>query len=101
MASGFTSEFLGETIPFEETEDIADAVGELSNMIAGDVKSKLSDQGIKTQISLPNVICGTNLSVLSNRDHPAIVTRFSSSWGDFWVEVVAGVTEGETRAAGS
>jgi len=101
VATGATSEFIGEEVPFEEVEEIADAVGEMANMIAGEVKANLSNLGFKTHVSLPNVICGESLAILPKNGHPSVRTRFGSKWGDFWIEVVAGVTEGETRAVGS
>jgi chemotaxis protein CheX len=101
VASGSTKAFIGVEIDFEEVEDIADAVGEVANMVAGDVKASLSAHGIKTVISLPNVITGKEIRILSSGDNPRQETRFKSQWGDFWVQVAAGVEEGETRAVGT
>ena len=92
--------FAGDPVPFD-SEDLADAVGELTNIVAGDTKSRLYAEGIKTQLSLPSVVLATDLQIFSQRDIPSRRIRFSSQWGDFWAEVVAGVKAGETRRAGA
>ena len=92
--------FAGEALPFEG-EDMADALGELANIVAGNTKSRLYAMGIKTQLSLPSVIMASDLRIFSQRDIPSRRIRFTSEWGDFWTEVVAGIKVGETRRAGA
>jgi chemotaxis protein CheX len=45
------------------TEYLKDALGELTNMVAGQVKTKLCDKGINTIMSVPVVIFGKTLNV--------------------------------------
>lgn len=92
--------FAGDAVPFE-SEDLADAIGELANIVAGDTKSRLHAEGIKTQLSLPSVVLASDLQIFSQRDIPSRRIRFTSQWGDFWAEIVAGVKVGETRRAGA
>ncbi len=101
VATSSTQAFIGVEISFEETEDIADAVGEVANMIAGDVKASLSDKGIKTVISLPNVIAGKNIQIWASEESPTRKIRYSCVWGDFWVQLVAGVVKGSADSTGS
>ena len=42
-------------------EDLADAVGEVANMVMGGVKSRLQDEIGSIEISIPTVISGQNL----------------------------------------
>jgi len=42
-------------------EDLADAVGEVANMVMGGVKSRLQDELGSIEISIPTVISGQNL----------------------------------------
>ncbi|MFZ4404732.1 MAG: chemotaxis protein CheX [Pseudobdellovibrionaceae bacterium] len=44
-------------------KDIADAVGEISNMIHGFAKTKLNEKGYQVSMALPTVIYGENLNL--------------------------------------
>ncbi len=66
------------------SEDFADAIGELSNMIAGNAKK---DFGLSASISIPSVIIGAGHSVARLRDVPCIVIPCTSDVGEFAVEV--------------
>ncbi len=99
-AVAIASAFAEDEIEFD-SEEMGDAVGELTNMLAGDLKARLSRVDLQTTISLPSVVSGERLRVMTTRDTPRERMRFSSSFGPLWVEVAAGVREGETRAAGS
>jgi chemotaxis protein CheX len=75
--------FCGEKLDLR-SEDFADAVGELSNMIAGNAKK---DFGLKAYIGIPSVIIGSGHSVARLRDVPCVVIPCTSKVGDFAVEV--------------
>ena len=92
--------FAGAPIPFD-SDEMGDAIGELTNMIAGDIKTRLSRQNLTVQLSLPCVVSGENLRILSRREMPSVTQRYTSPLGDLWTEVVAGVEVGRLRMAGS
>ena len=80
--------------------DFADAMGELANMVAGGAKSKF--EGLKVNISLPNVITGSDHSVCASKTTPRIVLPCSTEAGSFFVEigmVVEKKTVGSNQAA--
>jgi len=56
-AVGLASKFAGLQISFESS-DMADAVGELANMVAGDLRIRLDKCHIKANISVPTVYRG-------------------------------------------
>ena len=66
--------------------DLADALGELLNMVAGQAKSKFDD--LDTQISLPRVITGKDLKVLNSKE-PTLVLPCDSTLGRFRLEITA------------
>ena len=80
LAEGFT----GFEIPFE-SEDMGDAIGELTNLVAGDVKVNLDGLGVASDISLPQVLRGEGIEVLRPPRVPSVVLSFESSCGPFWV----------------
>ncbi|QOV88114.1 chemotaxis protein CheX [Humisphaera borealis] len=67
-----------------DSADFADAVGELTNMIAGTAKSTL---GEAAGISTPLVILGANHSVPPLRDLPCLVIPCRCEYGDFSIEL--------------
>jgi len=77
------AKFAGFEIPFD-SEDMGDAVGELANILAGDVKRRLEAKGVKTNISLPCVIRAESLEVLVQRGTDALKTCFASPVGTLW-----------------
>ncbi len=67
------SKFIGEEIT-ELNEDVTDAIGELSNIIAGYAKKDLTEFSI--QISLPSVITGEGHKVSDAKDVKAMIIPF-------------------------
>lgn len=46
-----------------EEEMISDAMGEIANMLVGQVKSRLCDRGMPCVLTVPSVVRGSNFSV--------------------------------------
>jgi len=59
-----TAEMLGmETDEIEGEEEIFDVIGELCNMVGGDIKSRLCDSGFSCELSIPSVARGNDLKI--------------------------------------
>ena len=69
----------------EMNTDVIDAVGELTNIIAGNAKAQL--EHLALSVSLPTVITGSGVSIEFPRDVSPICIPFESSWGEISVEV--------------
>lgn len=65
--------------------DVLDAVGEITNMIAGQAKAQLEEY--KLSLSLPNVIEGANTMIHFPDKSQPITIPFSTDWGPLAVEV--------------
>lgn len=65
--------------------DVVDAIGELTNMIAGGAKAKLEE--LSLSVSLPSVICGKNHTVSFPSEATPISIPFDSKWGPISIEV--------------
>ena len=71
-----------------EEEEIHDVIGELSNMIGGDLKSKLCDSGFPCKLSIPSITSGSDFKIepmewlqhkclaVKNGSHTAFVETF-------------------------
>lgn len=44
-------------------EEIHDVIGELCNMVGGDLKSRLCDSGLPCKLTIPSIACGNNFIV--------------------------------------
>ncbi len=80
------SNMFGETMT-ELNNDIADAVGELTNMISGQARRELEGMGKIFKAAIPSVITGRNHSIIHYTDGPKIAIPFSTGSGDFTIEV--------------
>ena len=88
-ATGLAASFAGFEISFEDPE-MSDAVGELANILGGQVKSLLSRQGVKANISLPTVMSGRGLDILAQPGALAKKACFDSAAGRLWVGMSVG-----------
>jgi len=55
--------------------EMADAVGEVCNMVAGNFKNKISGLGDGCLLSPPTVVTGSDYSLHSSADYPALEVR--------------------------
>jgi chemotaxis protein CheX len=66
-------------------DDVYDAVGELTNMIAGNAKAQLEEYHLS--LSLPNVIRGTDVELLFPANCQPISIPFKTDFGPLAVEI--------------
>jgi chemotaxis protein CheX len=87
------AKFAGFEIPFDNP-DMGDAIGELTNMLAGQVKLNLDQKGVNADISLPSVIRAQNMTVLVQRQNAVQKKCFDSPLGKLWTGVTVGHSSG-------
>ena len=91
--------FLSISPPEVIDDDVRDVLGELANMIGGNIKSMMSSD---VRLSLPSVVDGENYKfhVCGSDVKTRMAFRFAE--GFFWVTVLAketAVVDGESRCA--
>jgi chemotaxis protein CheX len=69
----------------EINDDVLDAVGELTNMVAGAAKAELEEYEL--MVSLPNVITGRDHDVHFPSNVTPICVSFETDWGELTLEV--------------
>ena len=85
IAKNITSTFL--CIEVEDIDDdVKDAIGELANMLAGSVKSMLTDNGKDVKLAIPSAVCGREYEVECLADGDGVVVPFQLDGGEFLVE---------------
>ena len=80
------SNMFGETMT-ELNHEIADAVGELTNMISGQARRELEQIGKVFKAAIPSVVTGRNHSIIHYSDGPKIAIPFITEGGEFTIEV--------------
>jgi len=86
VALAVTSNFLGMEVE-EINDDVQDAIGEIANMLGGNLKTILSDRGKDIQLSLPSTIFGDEYAFSSQAEVDQIILTFQAAAGSFTVEV--------------
>jgi chemotaxis protein CheX len=86
QACQFAGEFLSMDPPGAVDDDVRDVLGELVNMIGGNLKSAIAD---RTQLSMPSVVDGSNYELHLCGSGPRQSIAFEFNGGHFWVTVVA------------
>jgi chemotaxis protein CheX len=75
-------------VHFTEVDDeLRDAVGELTNMICGDARRRLSEEGISLQAGIPTIVSGKNHTISHINNGPRLAIPFQTPHGGFVVEV--------------
>ncbi|MHB8974727.1 MAG: chemotaxis protein CheX [Pirellulaceae bacterium] len=83
------TEIMLQEAPLDINGDVIDAIGELTNIIAGGAKRHL--ESLELSVSLPMVICGHCHSIQFPSTVTPICIPFESDWGLITVEV--GISE--------
>jgi len=66
FATQITANMLGmELAEVNSEEEVHDVIGELSNMIGGDLKSRLCDAGFTCELSIPSITSGKDFCIES------------------------------------
>jgi chemotaxis protein CheX len=86
VAMAITGSFLGMEVT-EVAEDVEDAVGELANMLGGNVKTILSEKGRDIELSMPSTISGHKYDFQSTKEAERITIPFICDAGKFIVEL--------------
>ncbi len=85
QAAAFAAELVGIDPPGEVNDDVRDAIGEITNMIAGNLKS-LFPNG--TQLSAHSVVEGKSFTLKVCGGNEAMQLRFDSDRGPFLITLV-------------
>ena len=80
------SSMFGEDIT-EVNSEVADAVGELTNMISGQARRKLEEEGKLFEAAIPSVVTGANHEITHITEGPIVAIPFHTEGGSFTIEI--------------
>ena len=86
VAKGITGSFLGMDVE-ELDEDVKDAIGEVSNIVAGDLKVFFGKHSIEANLAIPTSVIGKDYKTGGMTNATRVVVPFSTADGKFWVEL--------------
>ncbi len=84
-------EITGALIGMEVAElddDVKDAIGEIANMVAGNIKVSFAAAEIAVELAIPSSIVGTAFRVCGFSGATRCLVKFSMPAGSFWVELL-------------
>ncbi len=68
-------------------KNVEDAIGEIGNIVVGDARRSLIQDGHQLNISIPTVVIGVGHKISRSGDVPCIAIPFTTEFGDFEVNV--------------
>ena len=68
-------------------KSVEDAVGEIGNIVVGDARRLLIQDGFSLSISIPTVVIGKGHKISRSGDIPCIAIPFKTEFGEFEVNV--------------
>lgn len=80
-----------------DSDDFADAVGELVNMVSGGAKGMFSDRAVS--ISCPSVVLGADHKIACPKDVPCIVIPCDTDCGELAIEIMIDDRKTKEQAA--
>lgn len=96
-AIAIAEKFAGTEISADDTATLADALGELASMVAGQAKANVPTNDI--DISLPEVVLGEAQPALGRHNSPVIVLPCDCEMGRFSLEVTMEVRKSSSSAS--
>jgi len=81
------TKFTGFELDYD-SPDMGDVVGELSNVLSGDIVARLKDGSVKVQMSLPTIIRGHDVEPLLPRGMPSKKFIFHVPEGMVMIKIV-------------
>jgi CheY-specific phosphatase CheX len=93
QASAMAESLIGQPLA-ADAEEVVDVVAELTNMIAGGIKTRLNDAGFETVMTIPSVIRGPSIRVAGKDVQFRLEKEFEStgSGGSFRVIMIGKVS---------
>lgn len=85
--------FAGFEIDYD-SNDMSDVVGELANILAGDLVARMDEAQIPAEMGLPSVARGDHMSLVLPDTTPVLHLYFSTTFGPMWCRVVVAKSHG-------
>lgn len=87
VAKAITSTFLGTEVE-ELNEDVKDAIGEIANMVAGNLKVSFAAEGLDIELAIPTSVVGESFNVSGAARAQRVIVPLRMNADPFWIELM-------------
>lgn len=87
VAKEITGALLGMEID-DLGDDVKDAIGEIANMVAGNLKISFAGAGVDVELAIPTSVIGESFRVCGLSGATRAVVEFDMPSGEFWIELL-------------
>lgn len=87
VAKAITGSFLGMDVE-ELDEDVKDAIGEIANMVAGNLKISYASIDIQIELAIPTSIVGDSFTISGMAGANRVILPLTMEEGTFWIELL-------------
>ncbi|MCH8312450.1 MAG: chemotaxis protein CheX [Nitrospinae bacterium] len=88
-AETLAEKFCGFEVPYDNP-DMGDVIGELANVMAGDIVARMGVQGVKVAMSLPTVLRGQNVEPFMAKGIPDKKMHYTVLGKDVMIKIAVG-----------
>ena len=88
-AETLAEKFCGFEVPYDNP-DMGDVIGELANVMAGDIVARMGVQGVKVAMSLPTVLRGQNVEPFMPKGIPDKKMHYTVMGKDVMIKIAVG-----------
>lgn len=88
-AETLAEKFCGFTVEYD-SPDMGDVIGELANVMAGDIVARMGGEGVKIAMTLPTILRGRNVEPFLPRGLPEKRMHYSVLGKDLMVKLAVG-----------
>ena len=88
-AETLAEKFCGFAVPYDNP-DMGDVIGELANVMAGDIVARMGVQGVKVAMSLPTVLRGQNVEPFMPKGIPDKKMHYTVMGKDVMIKIAVG-----------
>lgn len=87
VAKSITGSFLGMEVE-DLDEDVKDAIGEIANMVAGNLKIAYAAAGVNVELAIPTSVIGESFRISGITGATRHYISFQLESGTFWIELL-------------
>lgn len=87
IAKAITGSFLGMEVE-DLDDDVKDAIGEIANMVAGNLKVSYAAIGLNVELAIPTSIVGESFRISGIAEAKRIIVPLKMAEGLFWIELM-------------
>lgn len=96
VARSITGLLLGMEVD-ELNEDVKDAIGEIVNMVAGNLKVSYADADVELELAIPTSVIGESFRISGITGATRHAVFFQVDSGPFWIELLYVLSEPQVK----